>query len=813
MKIFKALWPTLLLAGILYLLGSPIGTVPALGKLFSPFTGFWQNMQNAEDLPELLDLDGLQEEVQIKFDDNRIPHIFAQNNHDLYYAQGYTVAADRLWQMEFYTYVSAGRLTEIVGERALAYDQYNRRSGMNHASDGMMARLDEAPEAKANLEAYAEGVNAYISSLNEKDLPIEYKILGYSPEKWTPKKTFLMLMNMRNQLNGGSSDFRMSQVAQKYGLEMVNELFPDYPGLEDPIIPNGSPLLFEPLEIPETPDIIASFPEDKSVAADLKNPSPEIGSNNWAVAGSKSATGLPILSNDPHLGLTFPSIWYQVQLHSPDVNVYGTCFPGVPGVIIGFNKDIAWGVTNVGPDVMDFYKIKFKDASMNEYWHDNQWKKTTKRVESYTLKGGKVVNDTLISTHHGPVIYTEESDKNFNKSVPAGYAMKWITHDTTPSDLLCFTSLNNSKNYEDYRAALKLYNAPAQNFIFASNQNDIAITPNGKFPLKWNAQGKFLLDGTRADHDWQGYIPAEQNPHVKNPERGYVSSANQSPVNPEEYPYYIDWSSAEPYRGMQINKRLSKMSMATADSLRSVQNDNYNLAAEWFLPYFLKNIDTTKNLEAISILKKWNYQNAANSKAASIFETWLAIFLKEVWDDEFPEEENMIYPDEVKTFELMSNQPNSKWFDNVKTKDKVEVLSDVVSSSFASTLDSLSKTYGPVSGNWEWSKVKQTTISHLIPAFVSFSDNTITNGGGKRIVNATQSKWGPSWRMIVELDKEWPRAYGIYPGGQSGNPASKHYDDLIIKWESGELNELLFLKNSSESSDKIVLTQTLKPKK
>jgi penicillin G amidase len=668
---------------------------------------------------------------------------------------------------------------------------------------------------KKTLESYTAGVNAYIATLSEKDLPIEYKMLGYAPEPWSPKKSILMMMNMRNQLNGGSSDFKMSQLAQKYGMEVVAELFPNYPNKENPIIPDGSPLLFEPLKVPDIPELTAMFPEDNSVAMSLQNPRPEIGSNNWAIAGSKSATGLPILANDPHLGLSFPAIWYQMQLSSPNVNVYGSCLPGAPGVTIGFNKDIAWGVTNVGSDVMDFYKIKFKDSSKGEYWHDNQWKKTTTRLETYIVKGGETVIDTLVSTHHGTVIYMEQDKSNYNKSVPAGYAMKWITNETEPTDLLCFLGLNAAKNYTDYRNALSEYIAPAQNFVFASNENDIAITPNGKFPLKWEGQGKFLLDGTRADHDWQGFIPSEQNPHVKNPVRGYVSSANQYSVNPKDYPYYIDWQAADTYRGTQINHRLAAMQKATADSLRSIQNDNYSLAAEWFLPPLLAILDSsqTKNQEALKLLKTWNYRNNANEKAASIFETWLNIFMNKVWDDEFPQEENMMHPTEDVTLKLVLEKPNSKWFDNVKTTNKVETINDIVVLSFDESIDSLNKTYGVISDTWNWYKVKQTGIRHLIEAFKAFSRFNIENGGGKRIVNASTEKWGPSWRMIVELDKEWPRAFGLYPGGQSGNPGSKFYDNMVDSWQNGKLNELLFLKNVDQESDRIITLQTLKPLK
>jgi penicillin amidase len=812
MKILRAIWPTLLLLTLLYVLSSSLGSIPPLGKLFSPFTGFWQNALYSDNNIKETELSGLKHPVTIKLDENRVPHIFAENDHDLYYAQGYLVASDRLWQMEFYTLVASGRLTEIVGNQALEYDRFNRRSGMAKAASEIIERLDEIPVVKADLEAYAAGVNAYIESLSEKDLPIEYKLLNYKPEPWSPYKTMLMMMNMRSQLNGGSDDLRITRIAQKYGLEVVNDLFPNYPARESPIIPEGTKWDFEPLKVPELPDqIMASLnPENKDLSWNA--PKPEIGSNNWAVSGEKSATGLPILSNDPHLGLTLPSIWYQAQLASPNVNVYGACLPGVPGVIIGFNKDIAWGVTNTGSDVLDFYKIRFKDRFRTEYFHDNQWKKTQPRIEQYRLKSGETITDTIFYTHHGPVIYLEDDKSNFRQDVPAGYAMRWIAHDNTPSDLLCFRLLNRAANYDDYRQALANYTAPAQNFIFASNQNDIAISPNGKFPMKWKSQGKFLLDGTLFSHDWQGFVPPNQNPVIKNPDHGFVSSANQSLTDPS-YPYYLGWNFADPYRGIRINDRLKVMQKATIDSLRSIQNDNYNLAAEWFLPEMLATLKNTasENSKIISELESWNYMNDPQSIAAAVFELWQKLFMKEIWDDEFPEKELMIYPSDDRTLQLLRKEKNSVYFDNVNTPEK-ETLADITLLSFRKTVDSLSRVHGVDFKKWNWGTVKDTGIRHLVPAFYGFSKLHLQTGGGKKIVNATQEKWGPSWRMIVQLDKEWPLAYGIYPGGQSGNPASQYYDNMISDWADGQLYPLLFLKNTEQNSEKISQTLTLLPK-
>lgn len=819
MKLIKFVVYLLIAVGLTYTFNRPLGALPALGKLFSPFEGFWQNgitRNSADDLQ----LDGVKDEVTVIFDDNHVPHVFAKNDEDLYFAQGYLVAQDRLWQMEFYTLAAAGRLSEVVGERALELDRYSRRLGMAETAKKISASIPTNSIQSQILNAYSAGVNAYLKKISYKDLPVEYKIIGYQPEEWSPYKTILMLMNMRNVLNGGSDDFRMSNALAKYGADVVKDLFPDYPIVESPIIPVGTKWDFTPVPVPPVPSEIAAKPADKdALAYNVASPAPEIGSNNWAVSGSKSATGLPILANDPHLQLTLPSIWYQMQLCTPTMNVYGACLPGTPGVTIGFNKDVAWGVTNVGSDVMDFYQIKFKDKNKKEYWYNGAWKPVTMQIEEFKIKGKtEPLKDTVYYTHHGPILYNNASKNNFSQNVPVGHAMKWVGHDVGTTDLMVFYYLNRAKNYNDYRKALTYYIAPAQNFVFADNENDIAITPNGKLPLKWKEQGKFILDGSNPAHDWQGWIPVEQNPTVKNPPRGFVSSANQFSTDPT-YPYYLGWKFAPSERGIRINERLEAMQKATIDSLRSVQNDNFNVEARRLLPDLMKIMDTdpsNKNDEAYQILVKWNMKNDPNEIGATIFERWIKELRYWIWEDDFATKDTdalMAYPTKDRTWDMIRNQPDAKWFDNLNTKDKVETVQDIVKGSFKATVDSLKAKLGPIdTEKWAWTKVKSTDINHL-GRLPGFGRQDIPNGGGAGIVNATTETHGPSWRMVVQLDKAWPKAYGLYPGGQSGNPGSVYYDNMVDKWAKGELNELLFMKNQNEKSSRIVSTTKITPKK
>ncbi|MGB4776627.1 MAG: penicillin acylase family protein [Daejeonella sp.] len=814
MKIVKAALSLIIALILIITLNTKLKDVPPLAKFLDPFQGFWKNAESKDqDLERELNLSGLKTQVEIRFDEQMIPHIFAENNYDLYYAQGYITAKDRLWQMDFQTRFASGRLSEVVGPKAIELDRYQRRMGMTYGAENMVKMMKTDPQIQETMDAYTAGVNAYIHSLSPGDYPIEFKILNYKPEDWKPLNSALLLKLMSATLAGGSNEFYMSNILNKYGLDVVKNLFPDYPFREDPIIPTGTKWDFKPLNSPPSPAILS----DKSTAYNIKTKEIEegIGSNNWAISGAKSASGYPLLANDPHLDITLPSIWYQVQLASNDVNVCGVSIPGAPGVIIGFNKDVAWGVTNVGADVLDWYNIKFKDNSHKEYWYNNKWNAVKTRIETIEVSGGKPITDTVYYTHHGPVVYLDnQRPDKFSKinNIPTGHALRWVAHDPS-NDTRTFFMLNRAKNYADYRKAITYYTAPAQNFIFASTENDIAITPNGYFPLKWKDQGKFLMDGAEPANDWHGRIPAEQNPTVKNPPRNFVSSANQSSTD-QTYPYYINWEFAGYERAHRINKRLTVMTQANVDSLRNMQNDNYSILAENLLPTIIKLINPDKlnasQREGFSIVSKWTRFYNADEIGASIFELWQKEIGHKIWSDEFGDEKTpMRYPSKDRTVEMILNEPDAKWFDNVNTAQK-ETRNDIIQTAFTFAVDSLERKYGPMDEDWRWGNVKHTNVPHLAK-IAGFGSKFLNNGGSKTSINALSETNGPSWRMIVALGKE-VKAYGVYPGGESGNPGSFYYDDMVDSWSGGKLNELVYLKSKGETSKRIITTWKLNKK-
>ncbi|MFY0592634.1 penicillin acylase family protein [Roseivirga sp.] len=805
MKIFKLLLSLIFTIGIFYGLNTKFGTFPPFGKFLDPSNGIWQNEGSSAESESILSIEGLKSTVSVHYDEHLIPHVFAQNDEDLYRAQGYITAQHRLWQLEFQTHASAGRLSEIVGNAALDFDRGQRRKGMVFGAENALKAMGEFPDLIKNLEAYRDGINSYIEGLSPSEFPVEYKLLDYQPEPWTLKKTALLLMYMTDMLAGGDSDFEYTNFLKKYGKERFDFLFPDFFEENDPVIPtNRAWTDFEQVELPEVPEVNTP---SSLVAGLLPKPHPDNGSNNWAVGPSKSLTGNTVLANDPHLGLNLPSIWYAMQLATPEKNTFGVTLPGAAGIVIGFNNDISWGVTNATRDVKDWYKITFKDEKRDEYWYNNAWTKTDKKIEEIILRGEKTYYDTVVYTHHGPVTY----DASFKgKEGLIGFAMKWAGH-LGGNNQLTLLELNKAKNYDDYEKALKHFVAPAQNFVFASRDGDIALWVQGKLPNKWKGQGKFLLDGSNIDHDWKSFIPQEHNAHVKNPTRGFVSSANQHPTD-STYPYYVFNDGYETYRNRVINDFFRSKDKFGIQDFKNLHNNNFNLKAKELLPHMIVNMDVSNldQLESAILeeVKNWNYVNDIDQKGATIWERWWIRVRNLVWDELNDASKPMPYPFTYQTIYLLKNHPEDPFMDIQETSE-VETAPDLFLKGFKAAVKDITN-WEENNGSYDWGEYKSTYVGHLLQGLPAFSRFNLPIGGNSGIVNATSKNHGPSWRMIVEMSDP-PTALGIYPGGQSGNPGSRYYDDLVDTWANGKYLQLLFMQNE-EQNQEIVFTHTLNPK-
>jgi penicillin amidase len=776
----------------------PVGAskTPRLGYFLSPQYGFWQNAEASNaDFNSDIKLAGLKGKADVYIDDRLVPHVYAENDADAYYIQGYLHAKFRLWQMEFQTHVAAGRLSEIVGPERIGVDRFFRRLGMVYGAEQTMATAEKDPDVKAAIQSYADGVNAYIQSLKPEQIPFEYKLLDYRPEEWTTMKTYLFMMYMSYDLagRGAATDLQMTNAKNYFGYVDFDKLFPNIVDSLDPIIPKGT-LFAKPAIVPKEPEGIDSVYFNNGVSAPTASvpmvPDKDNGSNNWAVAGSKTKSGRPILCNDPHLGLNLPAIWFEMQINTPAHNTYGASFPGSPAVIIGFNDSIAWGVTNAGRDVIDYYELQFRDTAMTDYWFGNSWKKAVHRTETIKIKGQPNEVLDIAMTEFGPVMY----DRVYkNESTEGKYlAVRWSAHDPGKG-LKTFYQLNRARNFDDYIAAVNDWTCPGQNFVFASKSGDIAIKQQGAFPARWKRQGDFIMPGTDKGYMWQGTIPNEENPMVRNPARGFVSSANQMATD-GTYPYYLGASNNFPvYRGVIINRLLAGMNNITPQDMQRLQMENYNVFAEMARPVLLRYINepamNADEKKYVGILKAWNLTNGAGEKGATVFKCIWDSLQSSMWSDEFSQSKLPLeWPEPSTLLESLLKDTVYQFADNISTSNKLETIQDNIMTAVRKASAALKDIED--NGNLAWEKYKDTKVSHLL-TLPALSRLHLPIGGGSHIINATKSTHGPSWRMIVQMTDEI-EAYSVYPGGQSGNPGSKYYDTFIDTWAAGKYYRIIF---------------------
>lgn len=760
--------------------------LPKLGSFFSLSEGFWKNIQSNKEL--MPDDPVFRSKAQVYWDDRMVPHIFSDSLEKVYFAQGYIHAFHRLWQMDFSTLAAEGRVSEVIGSIAVEFDKNKRRKGLAESARLSHEIWKQFPETYKLIQAYADGVNHYIEQLVPGEYPIEYKIMNDAPRKWSPYRSALFHKSMSEVLCGRDKDVELTNAKLFFGNDF-ELLFPEESSLLDPVIPNKTVWAFQ------TEDVIKTkthSPEGGSIGFIpwQREQGPEgLGSNNWAISKQKSSTGNPILCNDPHLSLTLPSIWYEQQLISDQINVYGVSFPGIPGVVIGFNKNVAWGITNAGWDVMDWYKIQWKDSIMNQYLLDGNWKEVQQRIEKIQVKGEKeAVLDTVKLTCWGPVVYHTPGDLKYS------LAMHWIIADTSHScEMEVFKELNEAENYSDYRKAISKFPYPAQNMAFISKSGDIAITVQGNMPLKSKQQGRFVEDGSKSDNGWKGVLPNQFNPSILNPTRGYVASANQKSTD-SSFPVYYNDGDFRDYRGTLLNRILGSQELWTVEELKKIQCNNYSLRAETALPLMIGYIDNLENIDRsyLDLLRNWNYEYDSSSLAPAVFDTWFDGLHSLIWDEisaDSSRSKSMAMPSDQTTIQLMKDHPALSYYDVVQTQEK-ENLRDLVKIAY----DSIQlKLKGNIPLIQNWGQFKKASIPHMarIPGMgIPF----ISSNGSKDILNAHARTFGPSWRMLVELTESGPKAFGVYPGGQDGRPGNTFYKSMVEDWRMGRYYELIFLE-------------------
>lgn len=805
MRIVPFLISAVATVGLCYILNKPIGQkVPMpVGSFLSPQSGFWQNAEDSTaGFNGSLSFPNLKGKAEVYFDERLVPHVFAENDEDLYFIQGYLHAKFRLFQMDLQTKAAEGRVSEIAGARAINFDKEQRRLGMKFAAENSLREMENHERARKTYSAYTAGVNAYIHSLKKSELPLEYKILNFDPEEWTNLRTALLLKMMAKMLSSGTEkDLALTRLHHIFTTDQIDALYPQVPDSLKPIVPQGTafPGPVMNFKMPVGLDT-AYFKEPVSVTAyEQYTPDVDNGSNNWVVSGTKTVNKVPILSNDPHLELSLPSIWYEMQLSTPQVKTYGATLPGSPFVIIGFNDSIAWGVTNAQRDVKDYYAIQFKDKQRSQYWFNNQWKQAQQRIEAIKVKGAPTVYDTVSYTVFGPVMY----DGSFRDTLSDynGLAVKWVAHHTG-DDGSAFYFLNRGKNYNDYVNAIKNFECPGQNFVFASKSGTIALWQQGKFPARWNHQGQYVMPGTDSSYMWQSFIPQNENPHAVNPERGYLQSANQRPVD-GSYPYFIPGTYMTP-RGIAIDQYLSTMNNITTETMMELQNNYFNITARDMVPLLIQytneqslGADARKYFNEVKV---WDLFASPDSRGQTIYQTWMDSLMVNIWGDELSKAGfKAELPAEQTLMELLKKRDTTVlgYVDNINTPG-IETLEQQVTAALNSTAKKMA--VAEKEGKLQWAEFKNVTVYHLLKdALLPFARQGLNVGGWGNIINAIKKSHGPSWRMIVELGSPTV-AYGVYPGGQSGNPGSRFYDNAIDTWAAGKYYQL-WMMNAEEKGD------------
>ena len=791
----------------------PVGPVPALGALLDPSRGVWANARPA-DGPPRLSMAGLSGPVRIVYDDRRVPHIFAQSEEDAYRALGYAVARDRLLQLHVQALAASGRLTELAGEPALPLDREMRGLGLPRAAERALGAAGDTSTSARVLRAYADGVNAWIDGLAPGRLPMEFKLLGARPERWSPLHSLHMMHRMGYTLAYAAPEIDRAAAAARVGAEAAASLFPDHAPIVEPIQPNGdgAPRIGgERIAPPGAPDVQAA----RTVAAieafvplRVQGAAPEerehLASNNWAVAPRRSASGHALLAGDPHLQLTLPSIWYEAHLVVPGrLDAYGVTIPGLPGIIIGFNRDVAWTFTNTGADVLDFFAEEVDDpARPTRHRVDGDWRAVEQRVETYRGKDGEIVAvDTLRFTHRGPL----RRDSAFAPGgTPRWLSMRWTVLE--PSDALgAFRDGARATSSRGFLDALaRGYFAPAQNMLVADRAGTIAMRSTGHYPVRaGDGSGMVVRDGRRSANDWRGYLPPERYPQAFDPAQGFLASANQQPIDPRATRDY--WGGGyDPWRALRINALLRADSAVTTETMRRWQTDPGSERAALFVPAFLRAAErigagqgaTAERIrEAGRLLAQWDRRYTRESTRAVLFEEAMAQLPGRTWEELVATARNGGPPRRVATpgsavlAALLADSANA-WWDDRRTATRVEDRDAVLAGALVAAHDSLIARHGaPDAGGWTWSRRRHATVDHLL-LLPAFSRRALPVQGGTGTLSPAfgNGTHGASWRMVVEMGPT-PRAWVTYPGGQSGDPASPAYADRLPRWLAGELDE------------------------
>jgi len=714
---------------------------------------------------------GLSAPVEILRDKDGMIHVKAANEHDLFFGQAVAHAQERLWQMEFQRRLGAGRLAEVLGPDLVETDKYLRTMGFYRAAEQAYANLPD--DLKAIIDAYTDGINAYLASA--PPLPLEFKLLGFKPEPWRPADVLVWQKMMSYDLSGNLDEEleRYRLLARGLSKERIEQLWPSYlPGT--PVILRDVPSR-QPLEQPEAPTPAPTglefIEELQELSAAL--PHATAASNNWVVSGAHTASGRPLLADDPHLGLSAPSVWILMELESPTYHATGSTFPGLPTVVIGRNDHIAWAVTNHHVDVQDLYVLEEKDGG---YLYRGEVRPYRTRKEVIAVKGADPVEITVRESVYGPVI----SDV---ASAPKGsvLSLRWTSLEPQDETMAAFYGIGKARNWEEFVTALTRLQAPSQNFLYADDAGNIGYMAPGKVPVrKPGHSGKYPVPGN-GEWDWQGFVPLEWMPQSYNPPAGYIVTANNRST-PPGWPYELGHEWAAGLRAQRIEELLAGRENLTPEDFMRIQNDTVSLLVERLRPVLARiQPRSQRAAEWREKLLAWDGDETASSLEATVFEAWYTELSR------LPEAE---------VGKPYWNSPSyllrALEYGDPACDARGQTCLEFAADAFDRALERLDNHGGVL----PWGQLHRAHFDHAVmtnvPQLRRFFDRYVAHGGDAYTVNvgkydpATFEMYhGPSYREIVTPGQP-ENSYWIQPMGQSGNVLSRHYADLLPLWARGE---------------------------
>jgi len=746
----------------------------------------------------------LEAPVHVYRDDYGVPHIIAENERDALVASGFVHAQDRMWQMDINRRAGEGRLSEILGTGALAYDKQLRTIGFKRIAERLEKSLRR--DSWQALQAYADGVNAYIESHRGK-YPVEFDMLNYEPEQWTVLHSLLIARLMAWELcMGWWSELTLGELMERFSLEKALEIFPPYPKDSPRVIPWPSgtqKFALGTREFRSTERALRKF---------LNIDGSNVGSNAWVISGAKTVSGFPLLANDPHLGLPSPSKWYLLHLSGGELNVMGVSIPGTPYIVLGRNENVAWGFTNLMADDVDFYIEKVDSLHPDQYFFNGKWLDMKLISEEILVRDSASVSWTVRLTHHGPIINDVHSSWFYQDSATVAshppVAMRWTGFETT-DELYAISLINRARSWKEIRKALENFEVPGQNVLFADREGNIGYQAAVRLPIRGKQNPTLPLPGWIDDFEWKGFVPFHELPFVLNPPSGYVASANNKPVD-ETYPYHISNLWEPPSRIVRLVDLLESGGPFSLQEVQRIQLDYVSPHARETVPYLLhayagRTVHDSVLQTALSYLRNWDFNFRKEDVTTTIFNKFYVKLLWNTFRDEMGRDlfHDYIYLANVpiRVMAEMLKFEWSSWYDDVTTEE-VETRDVILRKSLEEALTELQATFGKGLKTWSWGDLHRVTFKHILGSqkpldkifnigpFPTGGAGTTLNSGEYNLNSPFQMTLGSSFRHITDLSDS-VSSLMVITSGQSGQPFHPHYDDYVPLWLNGLYHRMI----------------------